>query len=770
MARTITGTYFSGVTLTSVGDNPVTIAGTAKILDTTTDGYGLRGDGSTVWTITNLGTIISKELSTSSAHGAGVQLDNGGTLINGAKGFIAGGDSGGVFVYPDPTALVANLGTIVGLGDAATGVALYGGGVVRNGITSNHTALIKAPHNGVGIAHAVGTVVNDGTIIGAGSKTVESYGVYLGAGGSVINGSSSDVAATIQGGYFGVQVSGGAGTVLNVGTIVGLAGSASSWGVRLSQEGTVTNGASGNIGGDRYGVGIMGGPGLVVNNGTIAATSEFGIEFNAGGAFTNSATGYVVGVQRGVNFSGSATATVTNLGRVSGDTGIALPGGGATVTNAGTIVGTGGGAIVGSLGDERLIVDPGAVFVGTVDAFSGNNTLELAAGAGAGTLTGIGTQFLDFGQITFDPGTDWLLGGNANGLAGGQIITGFTTGGTIDLTGFAAVSDSFSNNALVLTDSLSNTATIGIAGSFSTSSFALAPDGAGGTDIVTVGTTISGTYFSGVTLTSAAENPVTFTGKIIDNTSDGYGLRGAGSTRWTITNTGTIISNVVSTATAHGAGVQLDNGGTLVNGATGVISGGDSGGVFIYPDPNALVANAGTIIGLGDAATGVLLYGGGTVRNGATGDVAALIGAPHNGVGIANAPGSVVNYGTIAGTGAQAFVSYGIYLGAGGRVANVGTSALIIGGPGAPSNDGGPGVRLKGGGVVTNAGTIAGGQGGSGGPVPTFAGRGGVAIYIAAGTIVNSGVVAGGQGGAASDAGGEGALGSCFPGASSTLA
>jgi hypothetical protein len=86
---------------------------------------------------------------------------------------------------------------------------------------------------------------------------------------------------------------------------------------------------------------------------------------------------------------------------ISGYYGVAITGGPGVLLNAGTVESTSpsGAAVTFSGGyDNRLIDDPGAVFVGAVRG--GNKvgapsvtTLELASGATTGTLAGLGTQF-----------------------------------------------------------------------------------------------------------------------------------------------------------------------------------------------------------------------------------------------------------------------------------------------------------------------------------------------------------------------------------------
>ena len=110
------------------------------------------------------------------------------------------------------------------------------------------------------------------------------------------------------------------------------------------------------------------------------------------------------------------SASVTNLGTVDAYVGLVVDPEDTddiTVTDSSVFVGTSGTAIEFGVGNDRLIMFPSATIIGTVDGGSGTNTIELAAGAGSGSLSGLGTNFTNFQQLIIDPGADWQLSGTA---------------------------------------------------------------------------------------------------------------------------------------------------------------------------------------------------------------------------------------------------------------------------------------------------------------------------------------------------------------------
>ena len=185
--------------------------------------------------------------------------------------------------------------------------------------------------------------------------------------------------------------------------------------------------------------------------------------------------------------------------------------------------------------------------------------------------------------------------------------------------------------------------------------------------------TIAGTYTTGVTLASAAQNPVSVTGTIA--VTYGYALSGGGGygETWTINNSGLlqatdaqvvnlgsiagpvdhgVIANETGGTIAGGTyGVAINGPGAVINQVGATISAGTSQGVFIYGP--GTVTNAG-LIRAGNVA--VYLAAGGSVTNSAAG---TIFGA--GGIWMQQ-PGTVLNAGPITGTNAGfGAVSFGAY-------------------------------------------------------------------------------------------------------------
>ena len=349
-------------------------------------------------TVANFGTIEGV-----GQAGAGVTLAAGGLVTNGSGAdttALISGDEG-VNIGGAAAGTVNNYGTIEGLGGAYdASVTISGPGRVFNGVAG----LIEG---GEGVALGGGGVVrNDGTIRGEANLGHGGTGVFLSNGADLYNGAASDRSALISGDY-GV-FSQGSGTVDNLGTISGDYHSA---GVELYNGGSVTNGSVRNAAAlitGYSGVRLAGAANLA-NFGTVAGIGGYGVSlFSAGESVTNGSAGH-------------ARASI------SGYQGVEVYSGAVTVNNFGTISGYGGTAL--SLypgGSVFLEVEAGSVFQGavlgngasTLDVASGTGTLSALSGA-AVTVSGsmAATTFSGFGTVEVGAGAVFTLTGAATLLA-----------------------------------------------------------------------------------------------------------------------------------------------------------------------------------------------------------------------------------------------------------------------------------------------------------------------------------------------------------------
>ena len=634
---------------------------------------------------TNGGTVLvdaGRGGSTSYAAGApGGTLTNAATFFN--DGLIAAlGGGGGNFAQPGGGGVLTDSGTLFNKGS----ITLAGGG----GAGDDSSA------GGIGAALLVaGWLANDGTItIGVGAKsgtgpdgggatvTIAASGTLSGTGGIGGGGTLINHGQILSSGTIALAAFFNDGTIAATAHIVD-AGSLDNQGsiaatVTLAQGATFTN--DGSLATSSDGVVATAASPAVTNDGVITAASDYGIDFSGGGDVTN--TGQVTAGFEAIRDYG-ATQAVTNSGTVFSSRGVVLGNGtggvvinmaggtisgavigvlsfdeNTTVTNAGTI--TGGETAIEFVGSQtdRLIADPGAVFMGVVQGGSGSNTLELAAGTPGqvGTLTGLVAQFLGFAPITVDAGAAWSLvnAGSiaaatdlvdsgtlsiAGGLSGNVDLDGAGTvsnAGTVAILGALDVATVFNTGSLSAVQSVTGVSLLVNHGSI-TSTVALARGGAVSND---------GTIMAAAGIAAKSGGSIGNSGQIIatDVNESGLLLAGAGLTQ-TVTNSGTITG---------GVGVAMYGGslGLLTNDAGGTIAATSQFGVLVTE--NATLSNAGTIAGYG-------LYGAvyfqGTYTDRVIADPGAVfVGSVQGGRGStalelgAGTPGQA---GTITGIGTQ---------------------------------------------------------------------------------------------------------------------
>jgi hypothetical protein len=458
----------------------------------------------------NFGTV-TVDSGANWVHGGSNTFASGGTLTDGGTLTVGYLDNDGDITGSGK--LVVDPGTMINSGSVGIAVTLSGAG---NYLSNTSTAVISVGGNAVyGTGGAV-SVTNAGAIEGTGTLV---DGILLLEGGSVDN------TGTISGGTNGIVITDATGTVTNSGTITGgLEG-----GVYLNGGGSVANnGTAAYISGYNVGVEIRGAVGTVANSGTMDSKNGLGVVLNLGGSIANTGTAALIeGEGNGVLAQGAA-ATVTNAGTIEGMGTAGIGAGFAgnyndTLTNSGTISGRFDSVLFSGSDSDRVIIDPGAVFVGNVIGGSGSNTLELASATstGTGTIGGLGSKYQKFGDIIVDPGASWdfasgdtignggtleigagatvtgtIAFGGVNGeikidgtslptdptLAIGATIGGMVRGDVIDLTGIAyntTNSAVLSGSDVLKVTENGQTYDLQLAGNFTGNTFNLAPDGSG---------------------------------------------------------------------------------------------------------------------------------------------------------------------------------------------------------------------------------------------------------------------------------------------------
>jgi hypothetical protein len=422
-------------------------AGTLTITGVVTGGGASQDGGNGVYlagggSVDNTGTITG---GAGVFGGSGVKLANGGSLTNaatitGGTGDNSSGGNGGSGVTLAKGGVLINTALIAGGvgganasgngGSGGDGVDLATGGTLTNNANATITGgaggygLSNGGNGGTGASLTGGTLTNAGTITGGNGAGTgpDSFGGYGGNGVSLTAGALLTNTGSIGAGFAGYGFFGATG-----GTGVALA--SSSLANTFINSGTVTGGSGAKVapgGAATLLAYIYGGNGASVaagdtltNTGTIAAGA--GVYVAAGGAFTDN--GNVTG---GAGVAVAGGGTLVNTGTIISGVGVYLANGG-TLTTAGTIS---GGAYGGAAADAvlfaaagTLVVDPGASFVGKVVAnASAVDALDLASGSSTGTLSGIGTQYVDFTQITIGARASWSLTG-ANTIAAGATLT-----------------------------------------------------------------------------------------------------------------------------------------------------------------------------------------------------------------------------------------------------------------------------------------------------------------------------------------------------------
>ncbi len=430
--------------------------------------------------------------------GAGVSLSGTGMLVN--EGLIMAPTQYPVWAGPRAAGVeisggvLLNQGTILaGGGGGNNGLAGIGMVMLAGSATNDGLILAGTNHygsGGAGLELTGGILTNNATISGGNGNTGGAGG-YVGSGATLFN-NGLMAAGTAGVGGDGVDIHGG--YVLNTGSIAGARYSGAGVDLAsgaLTNAGTISGGEGGEFSGN--GIGVIAASGAFTNSKLIEGGAG-GVQlasFPSGGFYRRGNTG-------GIGLDMTANVTVANSGTIQGGAGggtygstfYGYYGGAGVVLNAGTVItsgtiegGTGSADAFGhgAAGDAmtftgagELLVDPGAVFIG--DVVAGTTVADTMAfgGTARGTLDGIGTQFVNFTDFSFETGASWDVSGTYTAFDGHETVAGFGSGDTIILDGFAANMSEItyvSGIGLELKSTGGTSITLDITGDFTTTDF-----------------------------------------------------------------------------------------------------------------------------------------------------------------------------------------------------------------------------------------------------------------------------------------------------------
>jgi hypothetical protein len=426
----------------------------------------------------------------------GGELTNRGTIIGGASTYATGRGDGAVLV----AATASNSGLILGgaggtsdspanpAGTGGIGVSLNEGVLTNTGTIGGGAAGAgNGGRGGDGLYLAHGTATNSGLIAGGGTSGAAAYGTTGGTGAVVNSGTLIDT-GTIEGGAGGAGSqaagNGGAGIYLSGGVL------------------TVSGSIIGGAGGYNSSTKTTGATGDAIQFGTLAAKLEIeaGATFQGEVAGNSNATdvldltGPAAGTLSGLGsqFTGFSAYAVAAVARwtLAGDnsiastaalsvagqltiTGTTMDFGRATLSATANVVNTGTLTFLGPLRNAgTLIAAQGLLTVETITPAGG----ELAVGA-TGTLALMAGAPVSQ-TINFAASGGLLDLADPSAFAG--TLTGFGGADHIDLLETAANSLSYAGGVLTVEESGATIARLHVSGAYTTNSFSLGSDGAGG--------------------------------------------------------------------------------------------------------------------------------------------------------------------------------------------------------------------------------------------------------------------------------------------------
>ncbi|MEE3624981.1 hypothetical protein UCD39_13415 [Nitrospirillum sp. BR 11752] len=692
----------------------------------------LRLGGISAGTILNAGMIsASGSLSTGVNVGSGFathQVSTLGLLLNGDTGTIAGGRSG-LILGGSTIGTLANSGLIVGGSGAGINVSdetfytIYtiGGttstllGMVPGAIASlgnSSGATIAGGEYGLQLSGGtIGTLNNAGLIKGTGTLSLGLYlpfDVYATVAAGVVTNLNNQATGTITGGKSGIQLSGGTiGTLANSGLIVG----SSSAGISVYDNAFYRpNGTIFML------EGMV--PGVIASVG------------NASGAT-------IVGGSYGLQLHGGTIGTLDNAGLIKGAGAfgqglflsfysygtVAAIGGVATLTNeaTGTIAGSYSalvlsGATIGTLANNGLIVGNSNAGISVYENafYTYNGTTSTFTGAVSAAI----------GSLVNASGATIAGGSNGLGMGGGTI-------GTLDNAGLIEGTGTFSSGLYLSTYNYGSLTAAGAVANLINQA---------------TGTIVGG--YNGLQISGATIGTLANSGSIVGGSGTGIGLYDSAFFTYSGTTStllgmmpgtiGSLVNTSGATIAGGNNGLQLGGGtiGTLDNAGLIKGTGTYSQGLYLSMHNYGSLTAAGNVANLINQAAGTIAGGntglqlsGGTIGTLSNGGV--ISGLTYAGIAVQSSQARIDTIINLAGgTIGNISGTVGAYGTSAAGIVNTSSSIGTIANSGAISG----GIEIYGSGAVVGAIDNR-----AGGTISAL--NSGIWIGGSVGTLVNAGLI-----------------------------
>ena len=366
----------------TAAQNPIIFGPTTNIDTSGTDTNAVNGNAGPAWSVTNNGTLLgghtgvfldtagSSLTNSKSISGAtfdGVQLFNGGTVVNQVGGTISGQQIG--------INITKNGGTVTNAGTITAGI--YIGAAGEGGTVTNQAGGKISGDTGIFIGTNAGTVTNAGTITGTGGTSVQ-------FGGTGTNTLTLQTGSVLDGKAIGSTASGATNNLI------------------LEGHGTASN-IFQNF--HVLDVRASGGPWVWNNDFTIGSTTITSGTLAVDGALTSPIT---------MNFGTTLAGKGTVVGDVTANLGATIAPGAATPFSTLTVNGNVGFA-------------NGSIFKVNVNAAGQSDKLVLTGATTSATLSGGAVNVLAQNG-TYQPSTQYIiLTASGGGLGGGNKFSSVTS-------------------------------------------------------------------------------------------------------------------------------------------------------------------------------------------------------------------------------------------------------------------------------------------------------------------------------------------------------